>query len=692
MSGEYVSPIGTVVNVEMTGDGVIFNTTVPGSPISIYGTLAPALKTQAAGTFLAGPISGGNTTPTFRIITVTDLFDGTGASSSTFLRGDGSWSSLPIPVPGGSTGQMQYNNGVFAGASGIITPDGNSLYIKGPIPFTDPRAFGATGNGSTDDTAALQAAISATPSGGWLFLSHGTYLVSSTLYITSPINFIGGGKGSIIYVSASFSDTEDVFSVNPTSDGSFLAFKEFQILPVSGTPSRYAFNFNGASSDINNLIIDHITIQQLGSYGIYFQGSGDAQGTPATSTVQNSVIVGGIVATNAGDTVRIINNVISGTGKCDFSFQAGASTLLFKGNNCTVSGGIHLGTEVVSAQFIENEFETEVACTEVNGAYLDIDGTSGSNTNSVIISRNSFQLTAFDTIGIRVNYANSTNIFGNVFERGVPPAVDILVTANATGTLIGTNAWTSGGPYLSMIADSSSTTIVSAEIDWVSNGALLFNNSHGLAWVDETDTPRLVLNTAVDGSVNLYGYHGGELLVGVSGANYLYDPNTTDIALEATNAISNSPSTGTVISVASFYTRVLSLGGSTSGVISILPQTAAGTYNFNLPTTAGTTGQLLTSAGGGSSPMTWTTVNPILSGTTSSIGGSILAPGGCSSGTASVTGATTSMVVTATPASYPGNGCYWAAYVSSPGTVTVQVCAVVSVTPGASVYNVRVIQ
>lgn len=48
------------------------------------------------------------------------------------------------------------------------------------------------------------------------------------------------------------------------------------------------------------------------------------------------------------------------------------------------------------------------------------------------------------------------------------------------------------------------------------------------------------------------------------------------------------------------------LAGNTSGVISILPQAAAGTYNFNLPTTAGTAGYLLTSQGGSTSAMTWT--------------------------------------------------------------------------------------
>lgn len=72
-------------------------------------------------------------------------------------------------------------------------------------------------------------------------------------------------------------------------------------------------------------------------------------------------------------------------------------------------------------------------------------------------------------------------------------------------------------------------------------------------------------------------------------------------------------------------TPKINLSGSTSGVISLLPQAAAGTYNFNFPTTAGTTGQVLTSAGGIGAPMTWTT--PSGSGVTSITAGAGLAGG-----------------------------------------------------------------
>ena len=56
------------------------------------------------------------------------------------------------------------------------------------------------------------------------------------------------------------------------------------------------------------------------------------------------------------------------------------------------------------------------------------------------------------------------------------------------------------------------------------------------------------------------------------------------------------------------------LEGLSSGVISILAQNSTGTYNFNLPTTPGSAGQALTSQGGGSTAMTWTTFLTTISG------------------------------------------------------------------------------
>lgn len=86
------------------------------------------------------------------------------------------------------------------------------------------------------------------------------------------------------------------------------------------------------------------------------------------------------------------------------------------------------------------------------------------------------------------------------------------------------------------------------------------------------------------------------------------------------------------------------------------------------------------------------TLGLVLTGTTGSIGGGALLAGACTSGTVAVTSSTTAMAVQASPVTYPGDGNYWLAYVSTAGTVTVKVCGAVAGTPTASTYNVRVIQ
>ena len=75
-----------------------------------------------------------------------------------------------------------------------------------------------------------------------------------------------------------------------------------------------------------------------------------------------------------------------------------------------------------------------------------------------------------------------------------------------------------------------------------------------------------------------------------------------------------NPSTGTLsLGTAGSAIGKLTYSGNTSGTITVQPQAVAGTYNFNLPTTAGSSGQTLTSQGGGSNAMTWTSpfTNPM---------------------------------------------------------------------------------
>lgn len=140
---------------------------------------------------------------------------GTGDSSLTqygVLYGNGT-SGVAALTPG-TSGFVLYSNGTGAapswgsvgsvavdwtnpGTIGSATPNTGkftSLAIQGPHPFADVRAYGALGDGSTDDTAAIQAALDAVNAdgGGEVYFPSGTY-IATTLTIYSKIHLVGSG-------------------------------------------------------------------------------------------------------------------------------------------------------------------------------------------------------------------------------------------------------------------------------------------------------------------------------------------------------------------------------------------------------------------------------------------------------------------------------------------------------------------
>jgi glucan 1,3-beta-glucosidase len=95
----------------------------------------------------------------------------------------------------------------------LLAPGSSSYYTRSkpqyesqPVSaFVSARSAGATGNGVTDDTAALQAAInSATAAGQIVFLDAGTYVITQTLFVPPGARLVGEPLAAVLLASGSF--------------------------------------------------------------------------------------------------------------------------------------------------------------------------------------------------------------------------------------------------------------------------------------------------------------------------------------------------------------------------------------------------------------------------------------------------------------------------------------------------------
>lgn len=87
---------------------------------------------------------------------------------------------------------------------------------------TNVADYGAVGNGSADDTTAIQDAIDATPVGGRLVLPFGTYRLTDTLVIDHPMTLAGSGV-TVLHGSQSVAwDSINMPTVSPYVAGAIL--------------------------------------------------------------------------------------------------------------------------------------------------------------------------------------------------------------------------------------------------------------------------------------------------------------------------------------------------------------------------------------------------------------------------------------------------------------------------------------
>jgi hypothetical protein len=142
-------------------------------------------------------------------------------------------------------------------------------------------AYGATGNGTTDDTAAINAAIAAASSGDIVFLPGGLYKVSSPIVIPPCITFQGamrtfwypseGGTSNGVLGPTSRIMGSSSFSTNATVNGSTVPLNGIVALVEEHTGG---YTSGSANQVIKNIIVDGSNLPHGNSIdGFYTYGS-----------------------------------------------------------------------------------------------------------------------------------------------------------------------------------------------------------------------------------------------------------------------------------------------------------------------------------------------------------------------------------------------------------------------------------
>lgn len=135
------------------------------------------------------------------------------------------------------------------------------------------KAYGATGDGATDDTAFVQAAIDAIEAlgGGMLYFPPGTYKVTAELTVTQPMVILGAGMGVSLVRATTLGASKGVFKVTSNK----VSFRDLTVRGPS--VASYVLDecgiwFYGTSgTPLYDGVVENCEVYDVGSWGILYE-------------------------------------------------------------------------------------------------------------------------------------------------------------------------------------------------------------------------------------------------------------------------------------------------------------------------------------------------------------------------------------------------------------------------------------
>lgn len=375
--------------------------------------------------------------------------------------------------------------------------------LRNQRPVVNARDFGAAGDGTNDDTAALQQAILAASNGGTLFIPAGVYSTSKLL-LPSDTTVCGEGDSSILKLRAG---TLDALLTNQdwTNGNRHIILRNLRLEGnrQSNDQSRQNFFPSGAidrdkSHGVNfhyveESRIEHVTVADFYYDGVYLgtsvpgsypEGQEDRSSGSNRNAVRDCRIVGngrnGISITRGTDNTiagnYLQNNNIGMLDPNPAPFQAGAITIEPNADWDDVSRNIVQGNHLLNNHFNGIQLLKNWTSTGILVSNNVISGTTRHGIAAALVS----------AIIIQANHISSSGAAGMAIGMG---------TGVKEAVIAGNTVTSNGSTGILVNGEKGERIIVM--------GNICTGNSHtdaygsGIVWVDAKEVT-LIGNVALD--------------------------------------------------------------------------------------------------------------------------------------------------------------------------------------------------
>ncbi len=325
------------------------------------------------------------------------------------------------------------------------------------------KDFGATGDSTTDDTVAIQAAFDlvTTRGGGIILFPEGVYRVSDTVSKRGTQTRIIGTQPRLSRIVGDAAMTVPILEITMTQDGSHFGIENMAIEGNDSTNTgQHGIEFIVATSTdtLTQGWIKQCWIRKIGGTPVKLTNTSYVPATGAENghglfrfdieenvfDASNSTADAGVDLTYCGDSVRLQKNLIRGFGIGIRLYGMTGTRLVVIRDNVITSrgGGIHITGGGLQTRIENNHVELVFTPAFAPGdACIFLQGTTedAGNTELVTIKGNNIDAGLRFTTGIKYNIrldrADETVIDENNMLRG--DTNDIFIEANATFTRIG---------------------------------------------------------------------------------------------------------------------------------------------------------------------------------------------------------------------------------------------------------------